>query len=139
MGKKHILTGGFPLEHLRNCTKDEIIDKTKAWLDIMAPDGQYIFGFDKGAVTLGDINLENLIAVCETVKEYGVYDNPGAPTGELFNKADYNHSEVAPLRSKYLPTWEQYLAKYPNTPDNAKDLIMGSEIEMFKTLFLMSC
>lgn len=48
-------------------------------------------GFDKDPLSLSDVNIENLIAVCETVRDYGVYDNPGTETGEIFRKEDYKY------------------------------------------------
>ena len=139
LGSKFILSSGFPLQNLTTCTKSEVIDKTKEWLDIMAPGGQYIFGFDKSAVAYSDINLENLIAVCETVRDYGVYDNPGTPTGEIFNKEDYTHSKKEDFKSKYYVQWDDYVNKYPNTPENAKNLVMAAEDFIFSALFYMSC
>ena len=139
LGKKHILSGGFPLQHLTRCTKQEIISKTKEWLDIMAPGGQYIFGFDKGALTIDDINIENLIAVCDTVREYGVYDNPGTPAGEIFNKNDYTHSNFPSFKSKYYTTWEEYLREFPYTSAEAKPFIMQSEDSLLALMFSMSC
>jgi len=139
LGKKHILSGGFPLQNLTLCTKDEVIGKTKDWLDIMAPGGQYIFGFDKGAITHHDVNLENLIAVCDTVREYGVYDNPGAPAGEIFNKDDYKHSDFPEFTSKYYKTWEEYTAEFPLTPEEAKPLVMQAEDDLLTMMFSMTC
>ena len=139
LGKKHILSGGFPLEHVTKCSKAEVIDKTKAWLDIMAPGGQYIFGFDKSAITHDDINIENLIAVCDTVREYGVYDNPGTPTGEIFNKNDYKHSNSPEFKSKYYRTWEEYLAEFPYTPEEAKPLLTKNEDDTLTLMFSMTC
>ena len=139
LGKKHILTGGFPIQNLTKCTKAEVIDKTKQWLDIMAPGGQYIFGFDKSAITHDDINIENLIAVCDTVREYGVYDNAGAPTGEVFNKADYTHSGSPEFSSKYYKTWDDYITEFPYTPDEAKALVMQSEDALLTAMFMMTC
>jgi len=139
LGKKFILSGGFPLQHLTTCTKDEIIGKTKDWLDIMAPGGQYIFGFDKSAITHHDINLENLIAVCETVRDYGVYDNPGAPSGEIFNEADYKHSNFPEFSSKYYTTWDQYKEKFPFTPEEAKELVMQMQDDTLSLMFSMTC
>ena len=139
LGKKHILSGGFPLQHLTQCTKDEIVGKTKEWLDVMAPGGQYIFGFDKSAITHHDINIENLIAVCETVREYGVYDNPGAPAGEVFDKSVYKHSDLPEFKSKYYTTWDEYAAEFPYTPSEAAPLVMQSEDAMLALMFSMSC
>ena len=139
LGKKHILSGGFPLQYLTQCTKAEIIDKTKEWLDIMAPGGQYMFGFDKSAITHHDVNIENLIAVCDTVRDYGVYDNPGTPTGEIFNKNEYKHSSFPEFKSKYYTTWEDYLKEFPYTPEEAKPFIMQSEDALLSSVFFLSC
>ena len=139
LGKRHVLGGGFPIEYLLTCTKAEIIDKTKAWLDIMAPGGQYVFTFDKNALALTDINLENLIAVCETVRDYGVYDNPGESTGEVFNKADYKHSDVPEFDSKYFRSWKKFVEQYPDTPEEARKIYETAEKTMLETVFLMLC
>lgn len=139
LGKKFVLGGGFPLNNLLTCTKQEVIDKTKAWLDIMAPGGQYIFGFDKDPITLADIKLENLAAVCETVRDYGVYENDGTATGEVFRKEDYHHSEVPAFKSRYYQSWDDYLKYYPNTPDNARALVMAAQDAVFEKFFYMSC
>lgn len=139
LGKKFILTGGFPLQTLTTCTKEECIDRTKEWLDIMAPGGQFIFGFDKSALTMGDVNIENLKAVAETVIEYGVYDNAGEATGEVFNKADYKFSNPAEFKSRQYRTWEQYKELYPNTPESAKELVMAAEDAIFSSIWYMSC
>lgn len=139
LGRRHVLGAGFPLENLLLCTRDEVIDKTKEWLDIMAPGGQYIFGFDKSVLALEDIKLDNLIAVCETVRDYGVYDNAGQTTGEVFNKDDYTHSDVPEFSSKRYITFEQFKAKYPNTPDNAAPTFINAENAMLGIMFGMSC
>ncbi|MCR4894118.1 MAG: uroporphyrinogen decarboxylase [Eubacteriales bacterium] len=139
LGKKFVLSSGFPLKYLTQCTKDEIIDKTKEWLDIMMPGGQYIFGFDKSALTMGDINLENLKACFETVLKYGGYDNAGAPTGEIFNKADYTFSNPPEFKSRAYRSWEDYKKLYPNTPESAKKMVMAAEDAVFSSIFYMSC
>ena len=73
VGKKHIISGLYPLTLLAQGTKQECIDKAKEIIDILAPGGNYIFSFDKVALNLSDANPENLIAVNEFVREYGVY------------------------------------------------------------------
>ncbi len=136
LGKRHIITGAFPLGILRTCTKQECIDKTKEFLDIMMPGGNFIFQFDKNALTIGDIDLDNLAAVCETVYEYGRYSNAGEKAGVGFNKDDYTSSDVPPLESKYYRTWEQYLELNPLTPESAKAEVM--EIENMTMKFVYS-
>lgn len=127
LGKKFVLSSGFPIKYLTQCSKEECIDKTKEWLDIMAPGGQYSFGFDKNALVLADVNLENLKAVVETVVEYGVYDNAGEASGEIFNKDDYTEMQVDKFESRVFTSWEQYVEKNPNTPECAKEIVMGEE------------
>ena len=135
LGKKFILTGLFPLSTLRTCTKQECIDKTKRFLDIMMPGGKFIFSFDKAALTLQDVDLDNLIAVCETVRDHGVYDNPGVKAGEEFHQEDYKHSEIPEFRSKYYRTWEEYIQEFPNTPESAKPDVMALEDLMVKFIY----
>ena len=127
LGKKFVLSGGFPVKNLTQCTKQEAIDKTKEWLDIMAPGGNYIFGFDKGVLTMADCNLENLRAIVETVREYGVYSNAGEATGEVFNKDDYTKSDLPKFTSRQYKSWDQYKTEHPNTPDDAEKTVMDVE------------
>jgi hypothetical protein len=139
LGKKFVLGGGFPLKYVTSCTKSEVIDKTKEWLDIMAPGGQYIFGFDKSALVLHDVNIENLIAIAETVRDYGVYDNPGTPTGEVFRQEDYTYSNPPEFKSKHYLTWDQYKDQNPNTPESAKSIVMEAEDFIFNQMFNITC
>jgi hypothetical protein len=134
-GKKHILTGCFPLGMLRVATKQECVDKTKEFLDIMMPGGRFIFSFDKSALTFGDINIENLAAVCETVHTYGRYPNAGEKAGVDFRKEDYTHSAPAVFESKYYRTWEQYLELNPLTPESAKAEVMAMEDMIVKFIY----
>lgn len=73
LGKKHILSGLYPVSLLKAGTKQECIDKAKEMLDIMAPGGNFIFSFDKSIIRLNDLNVDNLKAVLTYVKENGVY------------------------------------------------------------------
>src|SRR5690606_11325674 len=63
LGKKFIILGFYPLILLKTGSKEQCIDKAKELLDILAPGGNYIFAFDKGAVSLDSINLDNYVAV----------------------------------------------------------------------------
>ncbi|TYP48145.1 hypothetical protein [Thermosediminibacter litoriperuensis] len=48
-----------------------------------------------------NINLENLCAVAETVRDYGGYSNPGETAGMVFYKEDYKVEPSRKLESKY--------------------------------------
>ncbi|AOY74567.1 uroporphyrinogen decarboxylase family protein [Clostridium formicaceticum] len=73
VGKKHIISGLYPLTLLAQGTKQECIDKAKELIDILAPGGNYVFSFDKVALNIRDAKPENIIAVNEFVREYAVY------------------------------------------------------------------
>ncbi|MFZ7131810.1 MAG: hypothetical protein ACOWWR_05580 [Eubacteriales bacterium] len=132
LGKKFIIRCLYPVSLLKRGTKQECIDKTKELLDIMMPGGGYIFGFDKNPLTLSDVNLENLAAIAETIRDYGVYDNPGEAFGTPVNNENFKFDEsVANFTSKYKFNWDEFKKKYPHTPDIAK-----ANFEKFdKTIF----
>lgn len=73
LGKKHIINGLYPSYFLKTATKEEACDKAKELLDVMAPGGNYIFGFDKSILKASDVNWDNFRAVLECVHEYGKY------------------------------------------------------------------
>jgi len=67
LGKKHIITGFYPVSLLKTGTKQQCIDKAKELIDILAPGGRYFFDFDKAPITLDSVNVENARAVLEYV------------------------------------------------------------------------
>ena len=135
VGSKHVIRDGFPLAYISQLSKEECIDKTKEFLDILAPGGQYIFGFDKAPLIYADINMENYRAVVETVYNYGVYDNPGESTGEVFHKEDYQPSGKPEFKSEAFMTWDKYKEIYPETPDEARPIIESTEMEILNVYY----
>jgi len=131
LGKKHILRGLFPIMSLKTKTKEECVKDVKEFIDIMAPGGKFMFDFDKGPLFLNDINLENLCAVTETVRDYAVYSNPGETAGMAFNKEDYKMASMPTFKSKYYKTWEEYKALHPKVSDFAREKLQGLEEAMF--------
>ncbi len=73
MKNKIMMMGGMPLSILSMGTKQECIDHAKKCLDELAPGGGYIFSTDKVLMSMNDARAENLIAVCEYIKENGKY------------------------------------------------------------------
>ncbi|NLN07495.1 MAG: uroporphyrinogen decarboxylase [Firmicutes bacterium] len=134
LGKKHIIVGMFPVVMLRTHTKEECVDYCKRMLDILAPGGKYRFALDKNPVSINDINLENYIAVTETVRDYGVYDNAGEVAGEQFNKEDYKVEPSRPFESRYFTTWEKFKAKHPHVSEHGKDKLQEIEERLFQYL-----
>ena len=70
---KHIITGFYPTVLLQTETKQKCIDKAKELLDILAPDGGYIFNVDKNIMSLKGSVAENYRAVLEYVSLHGNY------------------------------------------------------------------
>lgn len=67
LGKKHIISGFYPISLLKTGTKEQCIDKAKELIDILAPGGRFFFDFDKIPITLDSVNSDNTKAVLEYV------------------------------------------------------------------------
>lgn len=67
------IAGGYPSTLLATATPQECIDAAKRLIDEMAYDRNYIFSCDKMLSYPTDCKAENLKAVCDFVREYGVY------------------------------------------------------------------
>lgn len=77
LGPKFCLSGGIPNYLLALGTPDEVRAKCKEVIDIAAPGGGYIM--DASAIVQNDATIENIRAMTDFTREYGVYD--GAPSG----------------------------------------------------------
>lgn len=73
-GTKHVITGFFPVNTIIYGKKQDVLDKAKEQIDILAPGGGYIMGFDKGLMHMNEQIAENLRALGEFVREYAVYN-----------------------------------------------------------------
>lgn len=132
LGKKHVITGFFPIMNLKTKTKEECAEEAKRYIDILAPGGKYIFNFDKNPLLLTDIKLENLCAVTETVRDYAVYTNPGEVSGMIFKKEDYKVPESRDFESKY------FAKAYPELTGPAEWRLKRLDDEMFNySIFLL--
>lgn len=101
LGKKHIISGLYPLTYLRTATKEQCVDKCKELIDILAPGGNFIFSFDKNPFVLNDINLENYIAILDYVKNNTNYDNAGCKSLNENIELKYHKEDIPPYTSKY--------------------------------------
>lgn len=71
IGHHFPIMGGVHSNHLRHSTKQQCIDEAKRILDECAPGGGFVWTTEKSLCTLGDVNIDNLIAVHEFVHNYG--------------------------------------------------------------------
>ncbi|SNS15805.1 Uroporphyrinogen decarboxylase (URO-D) [Anaerovirgula multivorans] len=137
LGKKHIITGLYPITMLKTHTKQQCVDKAKEMIDILAPGGKYIFSLDKNPLSIKDVNMENFCAVTECVRDYGVYSNADEVAGMQFNKADYKALSSRKIESKYYKTWEQYKAHNPDVSDFGQEKLQAFEDSLFQYLMFL--
>ncbi|MCL1913460.1 MAG: hypothetical protein FWG10_06235 [Eubacteriaceae bacterium] len=136
VGKKFLLTGMYPLSTVAHGSKQDVIDKAKEMLDVLMPGGGYSFDFDKGPLYLGDINFENLIALGETFRDYGVYSNPGGEFGKPINFEGFTIDpsiDVLP-KSPYLHDWDSFKSEYPLAPGFAQGQLKQLQKDTFSTI-----
>ena len=147
LGKKHIISGFYPLTYLKTATKQQCIDKAKELLDILAPGGKYIFEFDKNPVSLDSVNVENYVAVLEYVAEHANYTNPGktilAEAGTSPSATSFStplELEIPTFKSKYYKLWEageeRVVVDSPLESIIAKKM-QGYEEQLFKMLLTL--
>ncbi|NLN98594.1 MAG: uroporphyrinogen decarboxylase [Eubacteriaceae bacterium] len=136
LGKKHIITGLYPITLLKTGTKTECVDKAKELVDILAPGGKYLFSFDKVIISAGSINLENLNAVTEYVRDHTQYSNAGEVAGIAFNKEDYaDYADGMPdLNSRYYTTAEEYQRENNMLTPEASHKLQSFDDKMFEFL-----
>lgn len=71
LGKKFCLSGGLPNLLLSNGTPGEVRNHCKKIIDTVGRDGGYVM--DAGAIIMNDARVENMRAMTEATREYGVY------------------------------------------------------------------
>ena len=114
LGKKHVLSGFYPLTLFKTGTKQQCIDKAKELIDIMAPGGNFYFSCDKSALRMGDINPENYVATMEYLLANCKYDNPGELVNAAMKREDtIEHYEFPKFESKYVVPFEEFEKEFP--------------------------
>ena len=73
LGHKFCLSGGIPNFLLAYATPDEVRDYAKRVIDGVAQDGGYVM--DASAIMQNDTSIENLRALTDFTREYGVYSD----------------------------------------------------------------
>ena len=70
LGGKSCMMGGFPNQLLMFGTPQQVSDKAKEVMDIMCPDGGYMFGM---GASIDHAPRANMEALFRTVNDYGKY------------------------------------------------------------------
>ncbi|MCJ7812057.1 hypothetical protein MUP95_01895, partial [bacterium] len=73
LGHKFCLSGGIPNSILVSCSPDEVRSTCKKVIDGVAREGGYIM--DASAIMQNDTKVENLKALTDYTREYGVYSS----------------------------------------------------------------
>ncbi|AKL96838.1 hypothetical protein CACET_c33950 [Clostridium aceticum] len=134
LGKKHIISGFYPLTYLKTATKQQCIDKAKELIDILAPGGKYYFTFDKSPVSLDSINVENYAAVLKYVAENTNYHNAGeAAASEKKIEVKPVSKDIPVFQSKYYTPWEAYKEKHPEM-DAKLEPVMAPKIQSYEEM-----
>jgi len=137
LGKKHIITGLYPLINLKTKSPEKCAEEAKRYIDILAPGGKYIFGFDKSPLLLSDFNLEALRVVAETVRDYGVYSNPES-SADLPGQHDGNNARPPnTFESKYLMSWNKYREFDDKLSDFARGKLENIERSVFEFIMFL--
>jgi uroporphyrinogen-III decarboxylase len=95
LGRKFCLSGGVPNALLTFGTPDRVKEYCKKLIDAVAGDGGYVM--DASAIIQNDAKLENIKAMTEFTREYGVYRSPSSPSA----KAPVEPPDATPG----LPAW----------------------------------
>ncbi len=137
LGKKHVLSGFYPLTLFKTGTKQQCIDKAKEIIDVMAPGGNFYFLCDKSALTLSDINVENYVATMEYVREHSKNENAGQLVNPTMKKEDtIVHYEFPEFESKYIVSYDEYKKEYPPVADRMEPYMRAGYEKYQNTLRL---
>jgi len=112
IGHKFAISGGIPNFLLCYGTEQQVKDRCKAVIDGVAADGGYIC--DASAIVQNHAKVENMRAMTDFVREYGVYDSPADPPA-AGTESDGEHYALKDLARKpgvCIP-WADKLAELP--------------------------
>lgn len=119
LGDKFCLSGGLPNTLLSEGTPEEVRAYCKKLIDEVGRDGGYIM--DASAIIQNDAKVENIKAMTEFTREYGVYSQGHSSLPE--EKTEEGTKESATWKTRGHPgvciTWEEKRKEIPN--------ILGSE------------
>jgi len=145
LGDRFCISGGIPNFTLAYGTPDEVKDHCKKVIDEVGADGGYIM--DASAIIQNDAKIENLRAMTEFTREYGVY--PGGASEPAAN-AEWKQNippETPPQVGRPVKRpagvcvpWEEKLAELSKIQGDA-DLIkrIWEDIDALGFAFIMHC
>ena len=148
LGHKFCLSGGVPNALLSYGTPDQIRARCKDIIDNVAGDGGYIM--DASAIIQNDAQTENLRAMTDFTREYGVYSSScSAPPPTADSEASVYSSDVSDrpsIKPKARPApgvcipWEEKLNEIPAIPGDA-DLVkkIWQDLDALGNTYIWHC
>lgn len=146
IGHKFCLSGGLPNRILSFGTPDQVRDYCKRIIDEVAVDGGYIM--DAGAIMQDDTSIENMTAMTEATREYGVYSSSDL-CEQILRPCD-GRPFIAPtpmpdLESPACPAgvvrpWEDKVGEFPQVTGDV-DLMkrIWGETDGLANMFVYQC
>ena len=119
LGNKFCLSGGVPNALLGHGTPDAIRQCCKKIIDGVARDGGYIM--DSGAIIQNDAKVENVKALTDFTREYGVYSSSSESAAPAKPQPAKNHQPAfLPPPDKVQPgvvvSWEEKRRQWTSLP-----------------------
>ena len=143
IGHKFCLSGGIPNFLLAYGAPDEVRAYCKKVIDGVAQDGGYIM--DASAIVQNDAKVENVRAMTEFTREYGVYDQaptasppePITPPGEVAGMPERPEPKVTP--GVCIP-WEEKRKELPEISGD-KELLrrVWEETDALANMYIWQC
>jgi uroporphyrinogen-III decarboxylase len=123
LGKKFCLSGGVPNALLLFGKPDDVKAHCRKLIETIGADGGYIL--DASAIIQSDCTVENLIAMTQAAKEYGVYRSPSSPTPRSVEPCPPPDWVTAPrVRPGTCFPWEEKMKELP--PINGDATLAGN-------------
>ena len=140
LGQKFCLSGGIPNGLLSYGKPDQVREYGRKVIDGVAKDGGYIM--DASAIMQTDTSVENLKALTEFTREYGVYSSPDR--SDVSDKSDRSDSgscaqPKGPRPGVCIP-WEEKLKELPPIQGDAElARRIWEEIDALGNMFIWQC
>ena len=144
LGHKFCLSGGVPNFLLSYGKPDQVRECCKKIIDEVAQDGGYIM--DAGAIMQNDTSIENMRAMTEFTREYGVYSSGSSsapaepstpaeapPGGEGYGMAGRPEPRIKP--GICFP-WEEKVVELPDLLGDPEELLLLAQALVLLLLLL---
>ncbi len=150
IGHKFCLSGGIPNTLLSYGSPDDVRARCKEVIDGVARDGGYIM--DASAIIQNDARVENMRAMTDFTREYGVYssgssgppasttDHPrSAATDKQKTQSASGHS-ACPVKPGVCIPWDDKFKELPAIPGDA-DLVrkIWEDIDALGSMYVWHC